>query len=293
MAFIPGGTFVMGSDDEQARPDEQPLHTVQIADFWMDSTEVTNRDFLAFTEATGYTTTAEKDFSYTLPDGTQVQQKAGSLVFSVPANDHAGVVDWWQFVEGANWRHPQGPGSDIEGKEDFPVVHISWYDAVAYARWCGKRLPTEAEWEYAARSGKAGMRYPWGNEPVTEGKIKCNSWNGRFPYQNTATDGYTRSAPVKQYPANATGLYDMAGNVWEWCSDWYGVDFYAVSKKNTNLKVRTENTDSLSGEKVMRGGSFLCNDSYCSGFRVAARMKTSPETSLEHTGFRCVKDIQP
>lgn len=273
MVLIDSGIFEMGGDNEQARADELPKHTVKLNAFWIDETEVTNAQFQKFVEATKYITTAEKDFDYKDENGKIMHQKAGSLVFKkLNKGDTANPNTWWQFVEGANWKHPQGPNSSIEGKENFPVVHISWYDAVAYANYCGKRLPTEAEWEFAARGGLKNNIYPWGNERVETGQPKCNSWNGDFPFYNDKKDGFELAAPVKSYPSNNFGLYDMAGNVWEWCADEYKIN------------------GQLSGEKIIRGGSFLCNDSYCSGFRVSAKMATSPETSLEHTGFRCVKD---
>ena len=203
--------------------------------------------------------------------------------------------EWWQMIQGANWRQPEGPGSSIEGREDHPVVHIAWYDAMAYCKWAGKRLPTEAEWEYAARGGNAGNIYPWGNEPITP--ERANYWQGEFPVQNQAQDQFKKTSPVKQFDANDYGLYDMAGNVWEWTADWYHYHHYYQTQQEAIAidPLGPENSfdpdEPTVPKKVIRGGSFLCNDSYCSGYRVASRMKSSPDTGMEHTGFRCVRDI--
>lgn len=305
MVWIPAGTFMMGGDNEQARPDELPKHQVSVEGFFMDAHEVTNAQFKEFTDATGYVTTAEKapdweELKKQLPPGTpkpadEVLQ-AASVVFDPPAHevrlDNAG--QWWSWVAGADWRHPSGPGSSIEGKEHYPVVHISWDDAVAYANWAGKRLPTEAEWEWAARGGQEETIYPWGDEHIDKGTAKANSWQGQFPFQNTERDQFAGLAPAKSFAPNAYGLYDMAGNVWEWCADWYRHDYYqTVSNPDgvSNPQGPAESFDPMEPtipKKVVRGGSFLCNDSYCSGYRVAARMKSSSDTGLSHTGFRCV-----
>lgn len=307
MVLIPAGSFEMGGDNAQASTDEYPKHTVSIDSFYMDVMEVTNEQFQKFINATGYITTAERkpdweELKKAVPPGTPKPADsllvAASLVFQqsngpVDLNDY---TQWWRWVAGANWKHPEGPGSSIDGKENYPVVQVSWYDAIAYCKWAGKRLPTEAEWEYAARGGLINNIYPWGNESVYVGDPKANSWEGKFPYLNEQRDGYLKYAPTKTYNCNEYGLFDMAGNVWEWCSDWYDHDYYqsVANKKNINLLGPQKSYDPLdpyTPKKVLRGGSFLCNDSYCSGYRVARRMKSSPDTGLEHTGFRCVKDV--
>jgi sulfatase modifying factor 1 len=307
MVLIPGGTFEMGADNEQASQDEYPKHRVTVDAFYMDITEVTNAQFQKFVEATGYITTAERkpdweELKKTVPPGTPKPADslliAASLVFK-PANgpvDLNNYSQWWSWVAGADWKHPEGEASTIKGKENFPVVHVSWDDAMAYCKWAGKRLPTEAEWEYAARGGLNNQIYPWGNEHVNAGAPKANSWEGKFPYLNEQRDGFVKYAPVKTYNCNQYGLFDMAGNVWEWCSDWYDHSYYqSVSNSNnvnpTGPQKSSDPQDPYTPKKVLRGGSFLCNDSYCSGYRVARRMKSSPDTGLEHTGFRCVKDV--
>ena len=308
MVLIPAGKFEMGGDNNQAMPDEYPKHWVSVDSFYMDATEVTNAQFKKFVDATGYITTAERkpdweEIKKSLPPGTarppDSVMVAASLVFvqSDKPLRMENYMQWWSWVPGADWQHPQGPQSNIIGKENFPVVHISWYDAQAYCQWAGKRLPTEAEWEFAARGGLINHIYPWGNEPVNSGKPKANSWEGNFPYSNTQKDGYTRAAPVKSFAPNGYGLYDMAGNVWEWCSDWYSNDYYQTFKgksaSNPQGPAHSYNReDPYTPKRVLRGGSFLCNDSYCSGYRVARRMKSSADTGLEHTGFRCVKDVK-
>lgn len=307
MILVPAGSFEMGGDNEQAAPDEYPKHKVSVDAFYMDITEVTNAQFAEFVKATNYITTAERkpdweELKKTLPPGTPKPPDsllvAASLVFKqssgpVDLNDYS---QWWSWKPGADWRHPEGPGSSIRGRENYPVVQVSWYDAQAYCKWAGKRLPTEAEWEYAARGGRINYIYPWGNEPVNSGAPKANSWDGKFPYFNEQRDGYLTLAPVKSYPGNGYGLFDMAGNVWEWCSDWYDHQYYrTLAGKSTQNPQGPEKSidpqDPYTPKKVLRGGSFLCNDSYCSGYRVARRMKSSPDTGLEHTGFRCVKDV--
>jgi len=306
MVWIEGGNFMMGASDNEGSSDEYPEHKVQVNGFWMDETEVTNAQFKKFVGETGYVTTAEKGIDWQemkkqLPPATPKPPDsllaASSLVFHcsqhvVSLNDPS---QWWTWTRGADWKHPQGPGSTIEGKDNFPVVHVSWYDADAYAKWAGKRLPTEAEWEYAARGGKMGQSFPWGNEAVETGKPKTNTWQGHFPNDNTGWDGFKGSAPVKSFAVNGYGLFDMAGNVWEWCSDWYDGSYYAQLKDkniiNPNGPLQSNDPmDSGLPKRVLRGGSFMCNASYCKGYRVSSRMKSSPDTGLEHTGFRCVSE---
>ena len=305
MVWIAGAAFRMGADNKQAQEDEYPKHTVTVDGFWIDVSEVTNARFAAFVKATGYITTAERkpdweELKKQVPPGTDRPDESllvpASLVFSSP--DHAVSLNdysqWWTWQKGANWKHPHGPGSTIQGKEDHPVVHVSWYDAQAYCKWAGKRLPTEAEWEFAARGGLADHIYPWGNEAVDAGKPKGNFWDGHFPDKNTLKDHFFYTAPVRSFSANGYGLYDMAGNVWEWCADYYNNTYY----KETNLPGGVRNPkgpeksfdpdEPYAQKRVIRGGSFLCNESYCSGYRVARRMKSTEDSGMEHLGFRCV-----
>ena len=303
MVFIEGGKFLMGGDNDEARSDEYPKHSVQISSFWMDETEVTNAQFKKFIDETGYITTAERKINWdeiksALPPGTPKPHDSllepASLVFkeyeTKNLNDYS---NWWSLVRNANWRQPFGPDSNITGKENYPVVHVSWEDAQAYCEWAGKRLPTEAEFEYASRGGKLNNIYSWGNEKIDVKEIKANSWNGSFPSKNTVLDKFYYSAPVKSFSPNGYGLYDMGGNVWEWCSDWYHSNYYSMLPKSGTLNPKGPDTsydpiEPFSQKKVIRGGSFLCNDSYCSGYRNAARMKTTPDSSSLHTGFRTV-----
>ena len=307
MVWIPAGIFMMGGDNEQARKDEYPKHSVKVNGFYMDATEVTNAQFSEFVKATGYITTAEKDINWeeiksqvppNTPKPPDSVLKAASLIF-VPTKSEVNLNDysqWWSWTRGANWKHPHGPGSDLVGKENYPVTHVSWDDAMAYCKWAGKRLPTEAEWEYAARGGLVNNTYSWGNFFDELGVSQCNFWQGKFPYLNLNKDGFIGAAPVKSFAPNGFGLYDVAGNVWEWCADFYNNDYYSQlgkSKLSINPKGPTKSYDPdepLITKRVMRGGSFLCNDSYGSGYRVAARMKSSPDSGMEHLGFRCVMD---
>ena len=308
MAFIPGGSFMMGGDSKQASADEFPKHTVIINAFWMDVTEVTNAAFEKFIKATGYITTAERtpdweEIKKNLPPGTPKPSDsvlvAASLVFTPsqePVDLH-NYATWWRWQKGAGYKHPEGPGSSIQGKGNLPVVHVSWDDAQAYCKWAGKRLPTEAEWEFAARGGLQNNIYPWGNEHINSGSVKTNSWEGEFPYRNEQKDGFYKLAPVRSYKSNGYGLYDVAGNVWEWCSDWYQADYYktfqsGISNNPQGPDKSYDPDEPYVQKRTLRGGSFLCNDSYCSGYRVSRRMKSSPDTGLEHTGFRCVKDVK-
>lgn len=303
MVWIPGGTFVMGAEDQEGRPDEYPAHKVTVNGFWMDRHEVTNAQFTAFVKATGYKTTAEQapdwnEMKKQLPPGTPKPPDSllvpGALVFfptpqPVPLNNPA---RWWKWVRGANWRHPLGPKSSITGKDNYPVVQVSWDDAVAYARWAGKRLPTEAEWEYAARGGLKEKKYPWGDQDPEAGIPKANTWQGSFPNMNTDWDGHGGTAPVMSYPANGYKLYDMAGNVWEWCSDWYDATYYkTLGSLTDNPGGPAKSYDPMEPTtqvKVIRGGSFMCNPSYCKGYRVTSRMMSSEDSGLENLGFRCV-----
>ena len=292
--------------DKLARDDEKPRHKVRVDGFWMDETEVTNGQFAEFVEATGYRTLAErpvdwekmkKDVAPGTPKPSEEALAPGSLVFTPGAS--GGDLrrnDWWSWVHGADWRHPDGPKSSIEGKENHPVVHIAHEDAEAYARWAGKRLPTEAEWEFAARGGENGKIHPWGDEPPDVGSPKANVWDGIFPRENTSRDGHVGAAPVRSYPPNAFGLYDMSGNVWEWTSDWYRQDAYAkrsgedVSENPRGPDSSYDPEEPHAAKKVQRGGSFLCHESYCASYRTSARMKTTTDTGLSHSGFRCVRD---
>jgi sulfatase modifying factor 1 len=309
MVWIPGGEFSMGSTDPLARPDESPVHRVRVEGFWMDATEVTNAQFAEFVKATGYTTVAERPVDWEelkkqVPAGTpkppDESLQPGSLVFTPPDQpvDLRRYELWWTWTLGASWRHPEGPASTIEGRENFPVVHIAYVDALAYAAWAGKRLPTEAEWEFAARGGLDRKVNGWGDEPVDP--TRCNIWQGHFPDRNTAEDGHARAAPVKSFPPNGYGQYDMAGNVWEWCSDLYrpdtyarrvlelgGIDRVAVNPTGPTTSLDLRNPDAPES-RVHRGGSFLCNDSYCASYRPSARMACPPDTGLQHLGFRCV-----
>ena len=308
MQYIPGGISELGGRDGESSPDELPAHPVKISSFYMDETEVTNEQFNLFVKATGYVTVAERALDWEklkeqLPPGTPKPPDSllapGSLIFKmtegpVPLDQYD---QWWRWQVGANWRHPEGPVSDLKDKWDHPVVHVAKEDAEAYAKWMGKRLPTEAEWEYAA--GLDQDKYPWGNIPVAQAYEKANFWQGLFPYKNDKLDGYEGTSPVRSFPANAYGLYDMAGNVWEWCSDRYHAQAYSelngakIIENPAGPLTSFDPSEPYNSEKyVIRGGSFLCNDSYCSGYRIKRRMSSDRNTSFNHTGFRCVQDIQ-
>lgn len=308
MVWIPGGQFTMGTDDPRSMPNEQPSHRVRVDGFWLDEHDVTNAEFRRFVDATGYLTTAERPVDWEelrkqLPPDTpkpaDEKLQPGSLVFTPP--DHAvdlrDMSQWWTWTTGANWKHPQGPDSNVDDKDDYPVVQISWDDAVAYAKWAGKRLPTEAQWECAARGGLEGKRFAWGDEFRPGGKYLANTFTGEFPYHNTVEDGFAGVAPVKSFPPNGYGLYEMGGNVWNWCSDIYTADAHAqmqkagVSLNPTGPTAAFNPTRAVptAVERVIKGGSFLCNPSYCESYRPSARRGTPPDTGSEHVGFRCVK----
>jgi formylglycine-generating enzyme required for sulfatase activity len=307
MRLIPAGEFTMGTDDLNSMANERPAHRVQLDSFWIDEHDVTNAEFRRFADATGYLTTAEKpvnweDMKKQVPPGTPKPPdevlKPGSLVFTPPdhAVDLTDMSNWWSWTHGANWRHPQGPQSNIDGKDEFPVVQMSWDDANAYAKWAGKRLPTEAEWEYASRGGaKTNTRYFWGDEFKVNGKFMANTFTGTFPFKNTAEDGFAAQSPVKSFPPNGYGLYDMAGNVWNWCSDFYADDMHVRAKaqgvvRNPKGPEKTFSAqNALSVEHVTKGGSFLCNPNYCESYRPTARRGTPYDTGSEHVGFRCAK----
>ncbi|MDB5297841.1 MAG: hypothetical protein JWO31_3824, partial [Phycisphaerales bacterium] len=308
MVWLQGGTFQMGDAKGDGFEWERPVHPVRVDGFYVDACEVTNAQFQAFVDATGYVTTAERvpdlrEIMSQMPPGSPPPPaeslKAGSLVFQktagpVPTDGH-NWSRWWAWVPGANWRHPTGPGSDLTGKEYVPVVQVSWDDATAYCRWAGKRLPTEAEWEYAARGGLDRQPYAWGAAAFDEAHPQANIWQGRFPYEDTKKDGFGEAAPVGQFPPNGYGLYDVAGNVWEWCGDWFDPETYArdaargAATENPAGPARSVDPDGNGTPKrAIRGGSFLCNDSYCASYRPSARMHTSPDSATNHQGFRCV-----
>jgi len=308
MIWIPGGEFTMGTEAPDAEPHERPSHPVTVDGFWMDITEVTNTQYKAFVDATGYITVAEKaptweDLKAQLPEGTPKPHDsvfaAGALVFNPPAgvvtlNDYS---QWWSWTRGASWKSPEGPGSNLDGRLNHPVVHIAYEDAQAYCTWAGKRLPTEAEWEFAVRGGKE--QYEYGSErelKTNTGGFIANYFQGSFPARNLAEDGFTGTSPVKTFPANAYGLYDMIGNVWEWTGDLYNVGYYASlphDKPADNPRGPTNSYDPQEpGVKkyVTKGGSYLCASNYCSNYRSSARQGTAFDSGLSHIGFRCVKD---
>ena len=294
MIWVAGGSFQMGAskNDMEALPREKPRHLVEVSGFFMDAHEVTNAQFAEFVEASGYVTVAER--SVETPEGVF---DPGSMVFESP-QDVFGLRDhgqWWRWIESASWRHPEGPGSTWKNRTEHPVVHVAYEDAVAYATWRKCRLPTEAEWEYAATSGGREFRYPWGNVSPSIGKSKCNIWDGVFPTLNLATDGHVGTSPVMTYPPSLLGFWDLGGNVWELCEDWYAPGTYALAGNGgalSNPIGPSESFDPLEPDvpkKVMRGGSYLCNEGYCSSYRVTARMPVAFDTGTSHIGFRCVR----
>jgi len=298
MVSIPAGTFQMGSNS--GAPDEQPIHEVSLRGFKMDTTEVTNGQYAAFVKATGYITVAERQpDSSKYPDADPKLLRPGSAVFfPVECSTDAGTWEtlhppWWQYAIGANWKQPTGPKSNLKGRMNHPVVHIAWEDANAYAKWAGKRLPTEAEWEYAARGGLKDQEYCWGSgKQGDDGKWHANTFQGDFPHNDTGADGFVGVAPVKQYAPNGYGLFDMSGNVWEWCADWYGSGYYSDSPKEnpTGPKFGEPEPGQGQPQRVRRGGSYLCADSYCRRYIPNARDKNPEDSGASHTGFRCVKD---
>ncbi len=306
MVWIPGGKFTMGSQDESSRKNERPPHSVEVDGFWLDETTVTNEEFEKFVKATGYITTAEQkpiweELKKQLPPGAVKPEDSvlvpGSMVFT-PSDgpvDLQDMANFWRWVPGASWRHPEGPTSDLKGKMKHPVVQVSCFDAEAYAKWAGKRLPTEAEWEFASRGGLERKRFPWGDETMPNKKFMANTWQGEFPYKNTGEDGFVGTAPVKSFPPNGYGLYDMVGNVWQWCSDWYRPDTYAQRADEPSCHNPAGPSKSWSPinpaqeERVTKGGSFLCHISYCESYRPSARRGTPPDTGMSHIGFRCAK----
>ncbi len=300
MVWIPTGEFSMGSDDPEFK-DARPIHRVKLKGYWMDKTEVTNEQFEKFVKATGYVTVAErKPRPEDYPGAPPENLVAGSVVFtppkeSVPLNDH---MQWWAYVKGADWRHPDGAGSSIKGREKHPVLHIAYEDALAFAKWAGKRLPTEAEFEWAARGGLDRKKYTWGDEFKSDGKFRANSFQGEFPEKNTVEDGFVSTAPVGTFEPNAFGLFDMAGNVWEWCSDWYRDDYYAtlaakgVAENPAGPSDSRDPTEPGVAKRVMKGGSYLCTDEYCSRYMPGGRGKGAPDTGTNHLGFRLVRNAE-
>jgi formylglycine-generating enzyme len=284
MALIPGGAFLMGGDDPDAFPEdgEGPVREVTLAPFWIDKMAVTNEKFAGFVKRTGYVTETEQlGWSYVFAPAISPAARDAVLDGTVPG------APWWRGVRGASWRAPEGPGSSIEGRQRHPVVHVSWRDAMAFAAWAGKRLPTEAEWEKAARGGLVRKRFPWGDELTPHGRHRCNIWQGVFPAWNSAEDGYQGTAPADAYGRNGYGLLNMSGNVWEWCADWFSADWHVPDIPVTRIDPRGPAAGTA---RVLRGGSYLCHESYCNRYRLAARTANTPDSTTGHAGFRCARD---
>jgi sulfatase modifying factor 1 len=282
MVSLAGGKFLMGTNDRDGFPadGEGPVRLVTLDPFWIDQYPVTNQEFERFIEAIGYRTEAER-FGWSFVFAGDLPGKDKDIDAEVSVTG----IDWWKRINEATWDHPEGKGSDIRSRAEHPVVHVSWNDAVAYARWAGKRLPTEAEWEFAARGGLEQNTYPWGNDLTPNGEHRCNIWQGVFPHTNTAEDGYASTSPVKAFPSNGYGLYSVVGNVWEWCVDWFDPKYHQFATTINPLGPAS------GAARVMKGGSYLCHKSYCNRYRVAARSSNTPDSSTTNIGFRCVRDV--
>ena len=300
MVWIPGGEFSMGCEDAEMR-DARPFHRVALDGYWMDKTEVTNEEFARFVEATGYVTVAERQLDPRDFPGVPAENLVpGSAVFTPSRTETLkNHYQWWRYIAGANWRHPEGPESDLKGRERHPVVHVVYEDAEAYAKWAGKRLPTEAEFEFAARGGLDRKRFVWGDEFKPEGKFQANTFQGHFPEKNTGADGFAGTAPVGRFTPNGFGLFDMAGNVWEWTSDWYRPDYYQTLAAGRQVTHNPQGpSDSLDPaepavkKRVHKGGSFLCTDEYCTRYMPGARGKGEPDIGAANVGFRCVRSAK-
>ena len=303
LCFVPAATFLMGSDHHY--PEEAPAHVVAVDAFWMDRYTVTNRDFDRFVRATGYVTLAERPVDPALYPGAKPELLVpSSVLFEKPAGrvDLRDVYNWWRYIQGADWRHPRGPRSSLQGLWNHPVVHVAFEDAMAYAKWAGKDLPTEAEWELAARGGLDGAEFVWGDELAPNGELRANTWQGEFPWQNTLEDGYEWTAPVGSFPPNGYGLHEMAGNVWEWTTDWYSSSHEGgtsaccapTNPRGGSLEQSFDPAQAIKiPRKVMKGGSYLCAPNYCRRYRPAARMAQPIDTSTCHLGFRCIVRSAP
>ncbi len=304
MAWVEGAQFEMGVNENEGHPGEFPKHKVEVSGFYIDKYEVTNKQFSEFVEATGYITTAERkptwdELKSQLPPGTErfpdSIMKAGSIVFnSTKVDSYNDYTQWWKWELGANWKHPKGVNSGIESLMDHPVVHVSWFDAMSYAKWAGKDLPTEAEWVLAAMDKNFKAIYPWGNTRPNDKKPQANYFQGKFPETNLNSDGYANTAPVGSFKPNSYGVYDLGGNVWEWCKDYYHIDYFKECKEKGLVRDPQGSETSYDPmtpymkKRITKGGSFLCNDSYCGGYKINMRMNSDPYSSQDHTGFRCV-----